>query len=196
MKVERRSFNVEEFRVVGDEGKTIIGHAAIFNSLSEDLGGFREQIASGSFARAIGEDDVRALFNHDANLILGRNRAGTLKMSEDERGLKVEITPPDTVFANDLMKSIDRGDVSQMSFAFRVVKESWEHGEGGEPDIRTLQEVELFDVSPVTYPAYKQTDVGLRSLEDIATEGRERLKKKEVDYSLYEKQQVQAIACE
>lgn len=195
MKVERRSFVVDEFRIEGDEGKTIVGHAAIFNSLSEDLGGFREQIASGSFARAIGEDDVRALFNHDANLILGRNRAGTLKMSEDERGLKVEITPPDTVFANDLMKSIKRGDVTQMSFAFRVVKENWEHGEGGEPDIRTLQEVELFDVSPVTYPAYKQTDVGLRSLEDIATEGRERLKKKEVDYSLYEKQQVQAT-CE
>jgi hypothetical protein len=97
---------------------------------------------------------------------LGRNRAGTLKLSEDERGLKIEIDPPDTQFARDLMVSIERGDISQMSFGFETIKDSWERSaEGNNLDIRTLEKVRLWDVSPVTFPFYKETDVAVRSHE-------------------------------
>lgn len=194
--VERRAFDADEFRVEGEaEGRTIVGHAALFDTLSSDLGGFREKIDSGAFGNAE-DNDVRALFNHDPNLILGRNKAGTLSLDEDEKGLRVKINPPDTQFANDLLKSIDRGDVSQMSFAFRVVEDDWEKGKGDDPSIRTLRKVELFDVSPVTYPAYKQTEVGVRSMSDIAEEGKQRLTEevveKVVSYSHYDNVQLQA----
>lgn len=163
--LERRNFRVDKITVERrtDSAPKIMGHAAVFNVLSEDLGWFREKIEPGAFKATIGEDDVRALFNHDPNLVLGRNVSGTLRMSEDGVGLAIEIDPPDTQAARDVLVLIERGDVSQMSFAFRVLEESWEYGEKNEPDIRTLKKVRLFDVSPVTYPAYTQTDVALRS---------------------------------
>lgn len=168
MKIERRNFIVDELRIKkDDETRKIEGHAAVFDKLSEDLGFFREKIAPGAFKNA-DKNDVRALFNHDPNFVLGRNTSGTLRLEEDKTGLKVEIDPPDTTFARDLAVSIERGDISQMSFGFRVVKEKWEHGKDGDLDIRTLTEVELFDVSPVTFPAYPQTDVGVRNLSEIA----------------------------
>jgi hypothetical protein len=95
-------------------------------------------------------------------------------MKEDDQGLAIEIDPPDTQAARDLMVSIERGDISQMSFGFRVKGEEWEFNDGEDPDIRTLTEVQLFDVSPVTYPAYTQTDVGVRSLEEVAEYGRKK----------------------
>ena len=163
--MERRHFRVDKITVErrAEAAPKIIGHAAVFNVLSEDLGWFREKIDPGAFSASIGEDDVRALFNHDPNLVLGRNVSGTLRMTEDGVGLAIEVDPPDTQAARDVMVLIDRGDVSQMSFAFRVLEEAWEYGEKGEPDIRTLKKVRLYDVSPVTYPAYPQTDVALRS---------------------------------
>lgn len=174
--LERRSFRMDELRVAtradGDL-KMITGHAAVFNQDSEEIFGFVERIAPGAFATAIGRDDVRALWNHDANYVLGRNTAKTLRLSEDDVGLKIEIDPPDTQWARDLLVSIDRGDVTQMSFGFRTITDKW-HTENS-LTIRTLIEVELFDVSPVTFPAYPQTDVGLRSREAIAEEGRRRL---------------------
>jgi hypothetical protein len=85
-------------------------------------------------------------------------------MSEDDHGLKIEIDPPDAQWARDLMTSIERGDVDQMSFGFRTITDSWQLVDG--EDIRTLIEVKLFDVSPVTFPAYPDTEVGLRSLEE------------------------------
>ncbi len=157
LKVERRD---------GEQPK-IRGYAAVFGNLSDDLGGFREQISAGAFADAISRDDVRALINHDPNLVLGRNRAGTLVMREDGNGLAVEITPPDTQAARDLVALMERGDVSQMSFAFTVSKEdqSWERSGSG-PWIRTIRKVaRLFDVSVVTYPAYPSTSAAMRALE-------------------------------
>jgi HK97 family phage prohead protease len=151
-----------------DDGKSPMmrGHAAVFNELSGDLGGFREQIIPGAFAEAIETDDVRALINHDSNFVLGRNRAGTLAMREDVRGLAVEITPPDTAFARDLIVSMERGDVTQMSFAFRVRPngEDWAKNDDG-VWVRSVKRVRLYDVSVVTYPAYTQTDVAMRSLD-------------------------------
>lgn len=165
--IERRNFTVDKMKVeTRDDGKRIMrGHAAVFNALSEDLGGFREQIAPGAFADAIKSDDVRALFNHNPDHVLGRTASGTLRMSEDAHGLAIEIDPPDTQVARDLMVSMERGDISQMSFGFSVRKggDSWSKSPDGK-QIRTLTNLRLYDVSPVTFPAYPQTDIAMRSL--------------------------------
>lgn len=167
---ECRAFTLENLTIeTRDDGaKRIVGHAAVFNQLSEDLGGFREQIAPGAFEEAIKTDDIRALFNHDANLVLGRNRAKTLTLKEDATGLAIEILPPDTQYARDLMVSMERGDITQMSFGFSVRPngQNWAKNDDG-LYIRTLTRVRLYDVSPVTYPAYPQTDVALRALNEF-----------------------------
>lgn len=166
---ERRHIPATELRAVDDNGvRHIIGYAAVFNSLSEDLGGFRERIAPGAFARALKEDDVRALMNHNSDFVLGRNKSGTLTLEEDAHGLKIDCVPPDTQWARDLLVSIERKDIDQMSFGFCVrwypdgTRGAIWGVEDGE-DIRTLTDVELFDVSPVTYPAYPDTQVAVRS---------------------------------
>lgn len=150
-----------------DGGAVIEGYAAVFNSLSEDLGGWFERIQPGSFKDALG-DDVRALFNHDPNLILGRSTSGTLELEEDSKGLKYKIKMPKTRTAADLVESINRGDVSQSSFAFmvRAGGQNWVEEDG--KLVRVLTSVRLYDVSPVTYPAYLGTDtsVAKRSLAD------------------------------
>ena len=156
-----------EMRVNAAEGQPtkIGGHAAKFDSLSEDLGGFRERIAPGAFSKTIQSGDIRALWNHDANIVLGRNKAGTLRLSEDIAGLAFEVDMPDTQLVRDMvMAPIVRGDVNQCSFGFSTVADKWAKVDG--EWIRTLLECELFDVSPVTYPAYNSTDVAARSMQE------------------------------
>ena len=97
--------------------------------------------------------------------MLGRNKAGTLTLEEDEKGLKVRIVPPDTTWAKDLLVSIKRGDITQMSFGFTVILDRWSYEDN--LDVRELLKVKLFDVSPVTFPAYSQTECGIRSMFDI-----------------------------
>jgi len=163
-KRERRFSGICGLRAVAPqgEGKKIAGHAAVFNSLSEEIWGFREKIAPGAFRNALGRSDIRALLNHDPNYVLGRTSNGTVRAWEDEDGLAVEIDPPSTKWADDLLVSIGRGDISQMSFAFRVAEDKWETVDGA--DQRTILSFdEIFDVSPVTYPAYPETDVSLRA---------------------------------
>lgn len=167
MNIERRFVELDRVETRNSDDEAVLyGHAAIFDTLSEDLGGFREKIAPGAFSEAIKSDDVRALFNHDPNYILARNRAGTLELSEDATGLAVEITLPDTSYARDLRESIQRGDVSQMSFGFMTDKggQEWDEDSDGRL-IRTITRASLFDVSPVTYPAYHETDIQARGLE-------------------------------
>lgn len=165
IKREERCADVTELRVQPEgESAVIEGHAAIFDSLSQDLGfmfPFKERINKGAFKSSLEKDDIRALWNHDANYVLGRNKAGTLELTETNKGLRVRIHPPDTQWARDLTESIRRGDVTQMSFGFVVEKETW--SVEGKEDIRTLEQVKLYDVSPVTFPAYLDTDVGVRS---------------------------------
>jgi uncharacterized protein len=145
----------------------------------EDLGGFREKIAPGAFKRSLENGaDVRALLNHDSNYVLGRNKSGTLFLSEDERGLKIEITPPDTQWARDLMVSMERGDIDQMSFGFYTISDDWETKDG--ENIRTLREVELFDVSVVTYPAYTATSANVRSAEEVYRDFAKSLQEKDL----------------
>ena len=165
--MEIRTLPLEELRINNLEEKRFIeGHAAVFDSWSETLGGifpFKEKVRKGAFSQTIEKDDIRALFNHDPNYVLGRNKAGTLELKEDERGLYVRIIPPDTQAARDLITSIERGDINQMSFGFTVEEEKWDTVEG--IDVRELRKVKLFDVSPVTFPAYPSTDVRVRAME-------------------------------
>ena len=165
-----------EFRIYQTENEPtkIIGYAARFNELSEEMWGMREKIAPGAFTEAIGKSDVRALWNHDPNYVLGRTKNGTLQIREDEQGLFYEVTPPDAQWARDLVESIKRGDVDQSSFAFTVEAQEWD--ERSDPITRTIVKVrELFDVSPVTYPAYPTATSGVRSLKDVAEERRKEM---------------------
>jgi len=162
--IERRNFPVEELRAVEENDvKHVVGYAAIFNALSEDLGNFRERVDPGAFSETIVNDDIRALRNHNPDYVLGRNKSGTLMLSEDQRGLKIDVTPPNAQWARDYVASIERGDINQMSFGFETLADRWEMIDGNE--VRTLMKVRLFDVSPVTFPAYPDTEVALRRLE-------------------------------
>ena len=154
-----------------DEHRSVIeGYGAVFGEETIISGGwndFREQIEPGAFDEALTRDDVRALFNHQSSLVLGRTRAKTLALSVDAKGLHYVIDPPNTSYANDLRESITRGDVSQSSFAFRVLEDTWEKPmRSGELPLRKVRKIELHDVSPVTYPAYEGTSVSARAKDD------------------------------
>jgi len=172
---ETRVFQFEKLNVeerADGMGPKITGYAAVFDKWSEDLGGFKEKIRAGAFKKAIGKSDVRGLFNHDSNYVLGRQSNGTLTIKEDKNGLWMEIDPPDTQIIRDLVLApIKRGDIKEQSFAFVIAEggDEWKNLRGEKPDepaTRTITEVdELFDVSPVTYPAYPDTSVALRSMD-------------------------------
>lgn len=161
--MEHRYFPIE-IRAEGtaDQPSTLNGYAAVFGELSQVLYGmFREKIDRGAFAASLG-GDIRALWNHDTNFPLGRTKAGTLALAEDAHGLRVEINPPDTQAGRDALESIRRGDVDQMSFGFDVLEDTWDQDESG-MIIRTLRKVQLYEVSPVVFPAYPQTSISART---------------------------------
>tara|TARA_R110001599_G_scaffold302704_3_gene508403 strand:- start:971 stop:1837 length:867 start_codon:yes stop_codon:yes gene_type:complete len=150
--MEKRFFNIET-RVASEGDKQVVrGHAAVFGELSEDLGGFREMINPDAFNDVL-DNDVRAFFNHDPNFLLARTSAGTLRLGVDEKGLNYEFDVPDTTAGRDLLVSMERGDITQSSFAFTISEDSWATTSKGE--IRTIEKVSrLYDVSPVSIPAY------------------------------------------
>ena len=174
-----------EVRAASDgKPERVVGHAAVYNRWSVDLGGFKERVLPGAFDKSIGVSDVRALLNHDPNYIFARTTVaadteGALELSSESNGLHIEACPMQTDTIRDLVMAPMRlGLVNQMSFSFAVRgQELWDQpataGTGAvwrSPKTadglyeRDLIDVELFDVSPVTFPAYPQTDVGLRSL--------------------------------
>lgn len=164
--IERRVVRFAELRLAGEANAPAIdGYAAVFNSPSEDMG-FTEIIEQGFFENVL-EDDTRALFNHDSNFVLGRTKSRTLTVAEDEKGLSIHITPPATALINDMvLEPIRRGDVDQMSFSFMTAKGGDEWLIKDEHVFRTLKKggcQRLFDVSPVTFPAYPETSVSVRS---------------------------------
>ena len=152
--MEKRFYNIKlEKRSEGEKtNPVVVGHAAVFDTLSEDLGGFQERISKNAFDDVL-KNDVRAFFNHDPNHLLARTSSGTLKLSVDEKGLKYEFSVPDTSSGRDLLVSMERGDITQSSFAFTIDDDSW--GKENGTDIRTINKVKrLYDVSPVSIPAY------------------------------------------
>jgi HK97 family phage prohead protease len=167
-----------ELRIMGGECRVdpanerrIVGHAIVFDSLSENLGGFREIIKPSAVDRTLTEAlDVRALADHDSGKVLGRTRAGTLQLRKDTRGLSVSIEPdPEISYARDLMRAVARGDISGMSFGFRVLEDDWrEDPETGMP-IRDVLDMRVSEVSVVAFPAYPATDVKVsqRSLDAL-----------------------------
>lgn len=181
--LERRNFQTSEIRVENKESREVVGYASVFNSRSENLGGFQEIISENAFDDVL-ENDVRALFNHDPNLILGRSTAGTLRLSVDKNGLEYRFTTPDTTYGNDLLVSLERGDVSQSSFGFIVEEDDWDEDENG-MTIRTIKKVgRLLDVSPVTYPAYPEATVGKRSFLDYRTKKEKQENEKQDKYNI------------
>ncbi len=168
-----------EWRNTGDPSSnetTLRGHAAVFNSMSEDLGGFREIIEPGFFRAALRKSpDVRLLFNHDPNYVMARTASGTLELREDNRGLHVFATIDKRItWTKDLRTSMQRGDIDQMSFAFTLGEDGddWAVTDDG-TIVRTLRADgadQIFDASVVTYPAYKATEVSMRSVLDEAIE--------------------------
>lgn len=147
------------------ENRRISGYAALYSTRSQYIG-FYEIIAPGAFDNAIAKSDVRCLFNHDPNLILGRTKSGTLRIKSDDKGLYYEVDVPDTPFGESVFNAIKRGDVSQSSFGFFVDEDRWfeERIDGKNCLVREILKIkELFDVSPVTYPAYHETSVSTRA---------------------------------
>ncbi|WP_234644263.1 HK97 family phage prohead protease [Allorhizobium ampelinum] len=159
---ERRSL-VLPVEARGDgERMTVAGYAANFGDVTTIAGVFEESIAPGAFARSLRSDDIRAFYDHGTAHVLGRNRAGTLRLSEDAKGLAVEIDLPDTTVGRDVRTLIARGDVSGMSFGFEAVGEEWDFSRS--MPRRTLTDLNLFEVSIVSIPAYAGTSIALRSL--------------------------------
>ena len=181
--VELRVFPTELRVARKDDGALpkIEGYAAVFNSDSEDMG-FIERIKGGAFNGALKISDARALFNHDPNYILGRQSNGTLTLTEDKKGLHMSVQPPDTQLVRDMILTpIERGDITQQSFGFTVESDSWSGLDTDKPT-RTIEKVrELYDVSPVTFPAYQDTQVALRSLEAAK---KDKPQKKEIDHKV------------
>lgn len=152
-------------RAEGDGSGMIHGYGAVYYNGSPETEyqlwpGMVERIMPGAFAQAVNRDDVRALFNHDTNMVLGRKSAGTLRVFDDNRGLRYEIDPGETTVYRDVAQFIKRKDVQGSSFAFVVTDEQPRKENGIR--IREIRGVELFDVGPVTYPAYESTSTGVR----------------------------------
>lgn len=167
--MERRNYDMS---LVCEDSATpvLVGYAAVFNSKSRVMkaknGTFTEMVMSGAFANTITKPNIMALWNHDTSAPLGRTGADTLSLLEDSNGLKVTIVPPDTTVGRDTVISIKRGDITSMSFGFNVIRENWTKDENGVP-LRQILEVDLFEVSPTTFPAYEATAIGVRSEHDI-----------------------------
>ncbi len=162
MQLEKRAAAAAADVAEADDGIRVSGYAAVFNQ-EADIGGYwREVIAPGAFRKAIGRDDVVFLINHEG-LPLARTRSGTLRLTEDDHGLKMETVldagDPDV---GSIVPKMKRGDLDKMSFSFRATVQEWDESQS--PPLRTIREVELYDVAIVTTPAYGGTEIGLRSL--------------------------------
>ena len=145
-----------------ETGVKVSGYAAVFDQEADIGGMFREKIEKGAFTDAIGRDDVVFLINHDG-LPLARTRSGTLKLEQDDHGLRIETTlDPDDPDVKSIVGKMKRGDLDKMSFAFMPEIQEWDDTQ--DPPLRSIKKASLFDVSIVTTPAYDGTEIGLRSL--------------------------------
>ncbi|MGR6981273.1 HK97 family phage prohead protease [Testudinibacter sp. P27/CKL/0425] len=152
-----KEFEIRSATLQTDSQK-LTGYVVQWNSRSELLWDFVEQFAPKAFSESLATgQDVRALFEHDHTKLLGRTSAGTLSLIEDNIGLRFELTPPDTTLGRDLLVSVDRGDITGMSFGFRVLSESWDFEQ--EPILRTVERAELVEITITSIPAYPESSV-------------------------------------
>lgn len=187
---ETRTFDITKLSTrdaTEEQPSKITGYAAVFNSKTTIGGWFDEVIEPGAFARSLSENgDIRALFNHNWDNVLGRTKSGTLRLEEDEKGLKFEIELPNTSVGRDLAESMSRGDINQCSFGFWITEENWDYSV--EPALRTIKEVELYEISVVSIPAYDDTEVSLVHSKEIGKEIEQRMKMiKQINQILGEK---------
>jgi len=155
---------ITDVRDAGEDGKRRLGgYAAVFDSIEPIGGEYREVIRPGAFTKTLRESDVVALWNHETGTVLGRMGNGTLTLAEDDHGLRFNLDLPDTTAGRDAFTLARRGDVANMSFGFKPIRQEWSDIDTGDP-LRELREVALFEVSPVTFPAYKATSVEARSV--------------------------------
>ena len=167
--------NLKTRDAINDQPAVISGYAAVFNSKTNIGDYFEEVISPGAFSRAIvSNSDIRALFNHNWDNVLGRTKNGTLRLSEDDRGLRFEVELPNTSIARDLAESMARGDINQCSFGFFATEETWDYSV--EPALRTIHEVELYEISVVSIPAYEDTEVALVRSKEIDKTVEQRIK--------------------
>ncbi|RUS47558.1 HK97 family phage prohead protease [Cohnella sp. AR92] len=160
-----------EFRVElrEEDGKrTVTGYAVKWEQLSQKLGywrRFQEKFVRGAFTKSLESFDQRALWSHDTNQVLGRTKNGTLRLTEDDIGLRFEIDLPNSPLGDNAFESIKRGDVDGVSFGFQQRIEEWDDTD---PDniVRTIKEADLYEISPTGFPAYPDTEVAVRSVED------------------------------
>ena len=151
-----------ELRAEEGDGMTFTGYASVFNSSSEDLGGFREFVAPGAFKRSLqARNEIKLLWNHDTNEPLASVRGGSLQLVEDNHGLKVTAKLPNTTRGRDVAELLRSKVIDSMSFGFNVIKDSWSNN----GSVRTLESVRLSEVSVVTFPAYTATTATVRSMQ-------------------------------
>lgn len=169
MKQDRLYFKVKNLRVEnraageGEKDQRVIkGEAIVFNQKSLDLGGFREIILPGSADQSLLERNQKSFWNHNTDFVLGSVRAGTMSLTKTETGIDFEISPADSPIVNSFVDTIDRGDVDQMSFGFRCLKDEWKIDHESDEVIREVITMDLREVSPVAHPAYPQTSVSMR----------------------------------
>ena len=164
-----------------EDGKMLVtGYAAVFESLSVPLWGFREKIRPGAFKNTISKSDnnIRALWNHNRDFVLGSMSNGSLKLAEDDKGLHFELNIADTQMGRDAFTSIGRRDVDGVSFSFSAVKQEWDET-NPQDVIRTLIEVECDEISPTAFPAYEETSVSTRTAKECYAEHRDALKQEQ-----------------
>lgn len=188
MKVQWRSF---PFELRESESGRLTGYAVVYDSWSESMWGFRERFMPGAFAESLlqTDRDVVALWSHDSSKPLASRQGGTLTVFEDERGVGFDFAPSDTSWGRDAVEAIRRGDVRHMSFGFVSTRESEEWSREGEQVLRTIRKADLYEISPVVFPAYAATSVEARSAKEaleqfLATAGaaHQAQRREQVDY--------------
>lgn len=164
VRLRRRLELPAELRASESDGsRRLEGYAAVFDSETVIAELFREIVRPGAFRKTLQESDQVALWNHDTNYPLGRRSTGTLELEEDHHGLRARITLPETDWGRNAWESVQRGDVQGMSFGFDVIQDRWTRDRES-LDLRELLEIRLWEVSPVTFPAYEATEVEARAI--------------------------------
>jgi HK97 family phage prohead protease len=193
MNIREKVFSAEIRAASGADGLTTIsGYAAVYNSRSEDLGGFVEVLAPGCFTKTLSENNsIKCLWNHNQDYVLGSRKAGTLDITDDDKGLKIECRlTPGVTFAQDFAKTVSAGSVDQMSYMFAAVRDSWSRDADG-TQVRTILEAKLYEVSPVCFPAYEATSISARGIKlDLAESAMRHIKAAE---TAEEKKQLRSI---